>query len=366
MISVTASTPGRICLFGEHQDYLGLPVIAAAISCRIQLAAQITRHPVVHLYLPDLGVEEQFMLTQQPLAYQNERDYFRSGINVLRQAGFSFSGGIEGRIHGEIPINAGTSSSSALLVSWLHVLTRLADHPRLLSPRQLAELAYKAEVLEFGEPGGMMDHYATAVGDIIYLSSLPTVELRALQPRLGTFVLGNSREPKDTIGILARVKEGMLRIVSRIRSVVPDFTLHTMSNNDIESYRQLLSQDEMLLLTGTISNRDILRQALPLLESDQLDHVRFGKLLTDHHRNLRDAQRISTPKIDRMLDAALEAGALGGKINGSGGGGCMFAYAPENPERVAEAIEREGGQAFIVNVTEGTRLEPITASPLLV
>jgi galactokinase len=31
---VIISTPGRICLFGEHQDYLGLPVIAMAISLR--------------------------------------------------------------------------------------------------------------------------------------------------------------------------------------------------------------------------------------------------------------------------------------------------------------------------------------------
>ncbi|MNL65697.1 mevalonate kinase [compost metagenome] len=67
-----------------------------------------------------------------------------------------------------------------------------------------------------------------------------------------------------------------------------------------------------------------------------------------------------------MLDAALKAGALGGKINGSGGGGCMFAYAPEKPELVAEAIEREGGEAFIIEVSEGTRLEPVTATPLLV
>ena len=111
----------------------------------------------------------------------------------------------------------------------------------------------------------------------------------------------------------------MLRIVSRIRTVVPDFSLHTVSRADVAGYRHLLSPDEELLLAGTINNGDLLSQALPLLESDQLDHARFGRLLTEHHRNLRDAQRISTTKIDRMLDAALEAGALGGKINGSGG-----------------------------------------------
>jgi galactokinase len=58
-----------------------------------------------------------------------------------------------------------------------------------------------------------------------------------------------------------------------------------------------------------------------------------------------------------MIQAGLDAGALGGKINGSGGGGCMFVYAPENPEKVAKAIEQQGGKAYIITVDEGSRLE---------
>ena len=65
--------------------------------------------------------------------------------------------------------------------------------------------------------------------------------------------------------------------------------------------------------------------------------------------------QVSTPKIEAMMDAALNVGALGGKINGSGGG-CMFAYAPNNPEHVAEAIEKAGGKAYIVQQDEGTRI----------
>ena len=58
-----------------------------------------------------------------------------------------------------------------------------------------------------------------------------------------------------------------------------------------------------------------------------------------------------------MLDAAISAGALGGKINGSGGGGCMFAYAPNNPKKVAKAIESVGGKAYIVQMDKGTFVE---------
>ena len=63
------------------------------------------------------------------------------------------------------------------------------------------------------------------------------------------------------------------------------------------------------------------------------------------------------PPIDRLLEAALNAGALGGKINGSGGGGCMFAYAPGHAGAVAEAIECRGGAAYIIRADDGTKVE---------
>lgn len=315
--------------------------------------------------MPDIRTQNQFRLTHFPLPYKQERDYFRSALNVLHREGFRFSAGIAGEVRGEIPINAGASSSSALLVSWLSVLSQLADEPQKLSASRLAELAYVAEVLEFSEPGGMMDHYATAVGHVIYLESKPAIRLQALRPALGTFVLGDSCEPKDTIGILARVKHGMLRIVRQLIKLNPAFSLHATYITEVSEYRDVLPKDDYILLKGTLANRDILRDSLALLQhtgtaSGGLDHQRLGQLLTNHQTNLRDAQRISTPKINRMIDAALTAGAVGAKINGSGGGGCMFAYAPVDPEAVADAIKREGGRAYIVSVDSGTANLPIS------
>ena len=86
----------------------------------------------------------------------------------------------------------------------------------------------------------------------------------------------------------------------------------------------------------------------------ELDKKLFGSLLNKHHFILKNTLKVSTPKIDRMIEAAIEGGAYGGKINGSGGGGCMFAYAPKNPEQVAKAIKSVGGKAFIVNSDVGT------------
>ncbi len=347
----TASTPGRICLFGEHQDYLGLPVIAAAISRRINVTAHRAGPPQVTLHLPDLRQQVTFSIGQFPLTYQHDRDYFSSALNVLHREGLRFSEGIRGEISGNIPINAGTSSSSALLISWLNVLSQLADEPRTFSPSQLAELAYVAEVLEFSDPGGRMDHYATALGGVIYLESLPAIQVEPFQPSLGTFVLGDSGEPKDTIGLLKHVKYGMLAAMEKIKAYDPSFSLETLPIHEVDRYVHLLTPDEHTLVRGNLSDRDVLRQALALLRQPAVDHRQFGHLLTVHQTNLRDAKRISTPKIDRMIEAALRAGAYGAKINGSGGGGCMFAYAPgvdapDNAEQVADAIEQRRRQGL--------------------
>ena len=88
-----------------------------------------------------------------------------------------------------------------------------------------------------------------------------------------------------------------------------------------------------------------------------MDHQIIGKLLIEHHQVLRDILKISTSKIESMMDAALNAGAIGGKINGSGGGGTMFAYAPENSRKVLEAIESTGGKAYIIQMSDGTKIK---------
>lgn len=54
------STPCRIRLFGEHQDYLGLPVIPAAISLRIHINGKPSLDPMVTLRLPDMGSTASF------------------------------------------------------------------------------------------------------------------------------------------------------------------------------------------------------------------------------------------------------------------------------------------------------------------
>ena len=355
---LSISTPGRVCLFGEHQDYLGLPVIPCAISLRITMDATKIPAREARIHLPDIGREERFGLAGR-VPYTVERDYFRSAANVMLRHGYTYAGGIEAVVHGEIPINAGTSSSSALIVTWIGVLACLSDQRVSLDPDSCARLAHEAEVLEFGEPGGMMDHFSTAYGGVVAIEFHPSIKVSPLPAALKTFVLGDSGEPKDTKGILARVKDRVVDASQLLRAKQPGFSLHTAEESDIGAFSGVLDASQRDLLRGTLRNHAITKTALGLLGESAVDHVAVGRLLTEHQAVLRDVLRISTPKIDRMLDAALKAGAVGGKINGSGGGGCMFAYAPEHSERVAEAIEKEGGKAYVITADVGTRLEPL-------
>ena len=67
--------PGRICLFGEHQDYLGLPVIALAISLRSSITATKRRDKKIIIDMPNLNLTEDFSLDD--LEYTKDRDYFK-------------------------------------------------------------------------------------------------------------------------------------------------------------------------------------------------------------------------------------------------------------------------------------------------
>ena len=155
--------------------------------------------------------------------------------------------------------------------------------------------------------------------------------------------------------ILQRCGDSRLAIVEKIKSQNSDFNLHNFELEEISWCD--LNKDETTLFSGTIQNRDLLRKALPELKKAKPDHEKIGRLLSEHHTILRDVLKVSTPKIETMLDAAMNAGALGGKINGSGGGGCMFAYIPQNPEKVVEAIEKTGGKTYIIHSEEGTRID---------
>lgn len=353
--TLRVSSPGRMCLFGEHQDYFGLAIIAAALDLRITIAGTRRTDGRIIIDMPDLGEREELTATAE-MPYDKKRDYLKSAVNIHRRAGLPLSGW-DCRITSTIPINAGTSSSSAMVVAWNKFLLEAAGDPRAADPRALAELGFDTEVAEFREPGGKMDHYASAFGGVVWIRFDTPMGFDQLRNPLGTFVLANSLQKKDTTGTLGFIKSHVLAGAARVAERIPGFDLKSPLSGEVRREIELLPADESRLLLGTLLTRDLTREGADLFQAPAFDHRRFGGLLTAQHTVLRDRLRISTDKIEGLIAAALDAGAFGAKINGSGGGGCMFAYAPVNPDRVAAAVAEAGGRAFIVRVDEGVRRE---------
>jgi galactokinase len=350
------SAPGRLCLLGEHQDYFGLSIIAAAIDLRIAVNGKPIPERRIQLDLPDIGEREDFSM-DGIIPYTSDRDYLRSAVNILGREGLAFPSGWKGRVHGEIPINSGTSSSSALVVAWIRFLLDAAGDPRARNPEAVAELAYQAEVAEFEEPGGKMDHYASALGGVVHIHFGDDFRVARLRDRLGDFVLSDSTVRKDTTGTLGFIKSHVLKGVGRIRKQRPDFNLRAALNDDIKVEIEGLPRIESRMLRGTLTTRDLTTAGVRLFQAETFDHAGFGRLLDRQQDVLRDDLRISIPRIERMIGTAREAGALGAKINGSGQGGCILAYAPGNAERVAEALRNLGSPSFVVRVDSGVRSE---------
>lgn len=349
-MTFTVSAPGRICLFGEHQDYLGLPVIAAAISKRFYFKGEPNSDRKFKIKLLDLNETVEFSLDD--LNYTKPRDYFKSAIRVLMQNGYTVKNGVNAEAWSEIPQRAGVSSSSAMTNAWIScVLT--ANGYEIPDLKILGRMSFTAEVIEFNEPGGMMDQYSTAIGGTIYLESQPQLLIQSLSTIPGTFILVDSNQPKDTIGILQFARNKRLDIALEIQSQNPDFNWQLAEKNTPD----YLVREARDLYSGTIRNRDILLEAIQLLRSGDFDAVNFGKLLTEHHGILSQTLKVSTLLIDTMLEKCLEAGALGGKIVGSGGGGCFIVYAPDNPEEIIELMAVNGLKSWKVAVDQGARVE---------
>jgi galactokinase len=356
MEELRVSAPGRICLFGEHQDYFGLPVIAAAINLRINISGRKRDDSNFVITLPDIQDIERFSLLED-LDYYKERDYIRSVVNVLRRKNIPISSGWDCTVQGDIPINSGTSSSSALVVAWTRFLLEAEKSPEAKSPESIAELAFQAEVAEFKEPGGKMDHYASSLGGIVDIHFEDRLKVTRFKNPLKEFVLADSLIRKDTTGTLGFIKSHVLQGVNEIRFSIKNFRLQNKIGDNERDKIEKLTPDVRRLLNGTLLTRDITAEGESLFQSDKFDHQKFGQLLSAQHQVLRDYLQVSAPKLELMIDTALKEGALGAKINGSGEGGCIFAYTPHGADRVAESLKKLDTNVTIIRIDEGARLQ---------
>ena len=282
MKEITSLAPGRTCLFGDHQDYLGLPVIACAINRNIKLTA-----------------------------VPNDKQVFNLIMNDIDQ----------------------------------------------VTPEFIAQMGYTSEVLEHGEPGGMMDHYSIGIGNIVHIDTKTPFSCTIIGTELKGLITGVSGVPKETIGVLGDLKENALLAIDIIKQNFADFDLNKTEITDLKKYCNYLPDRLIPFFEGAIKNHHYTKLALKEFQKPTLDLKKIGELMNAHHAVLRDLLKITVPRIDAMINAALKAGAYGAKIVGSGGGGSIVVLAePGNEAPIVDAILAAGAiQAYTVTVDPGVR-----------
>ncbi|MCK0131720.1 galactokinase [Flavobacteriaceae bacterium F08102] len=356
---IVVRAPARTCLFGDHQDYLGLPIIACAISRYIILNAIENESAIFQIDLPDIGEKRDIDIYSLD-AHIVKGDNFLAALKILRHHGCIPNKGFDVSISGNIPINEGTSSSSAVVIAWVRFLLDAFGCDVDVTSAFVSQIAFEAEVVEHGFLGGRMDQFSIGLGNILFLETGTNFTYEVLQKPLPGLIIGESGIAKKTNETFEELKKGAWDAIDFLKKIHPFFEINAVKPHQVKRYLKDLPDTLQPYFYAAVNNHDLTKCALVELKKNGLDLPKIGTLMTEHHNILKNILRISMPKIDSMIDGALKAGAYGAKIVGSGSGGSIVAIAPEDKiDLVIDGIKRAGGKdAYLVSVDSGvTTLE---------
>lgn len=354
MTTTTVKAPARVCLFGDHQDYLGLPVIACAIDRYITFTATPNNSQQLNFNFADLGQQRSIGLSEDIGSFEAQ-DYLKSCLKVLAARGIKLTEGHNIEVSGDIPINAGLSSSSAFVVGWLTLVLKLTDNLKRFSSAEIGHMAYQAEVEEHGQAGGKMDQYTSAIGGAIYINTRKDMSFEPVQLPFDGLIVASSGVPKTTLEGLRNLNERAHEAIEQVKKQVPDFDQY--EHHSPSKYLNYVDEELQNVFVAAYGNYQTTRFAMSCL-TDNPEEVRFlGVLMNRHHSILQSLLKITTPEIDALINAAIQAGALGAKIVGSGGGGCIACIPGEdNKEEIIHALKKAGAvEVFEARISRGAK-----------
>jgi D-glycero-alpha-D-manno-heptose-7-phosphate kinase len=214
------------------------------------------------------------------------------------------AGQIEITTLADIPAGTGLGSSGSFTTALLRALH--AQSRSIIHPRELAEQACHIEIDLLKEPIGKQDQYIAAFGGVTCFTFR----------RDGTVEAQPLALEEDTRNALAD-------------NLLIFFTGYARSASDI-----LRDQDTRTRQNdgGMIDNlhyiKDIGLRSKTALERGDL--IAFGKLMHEHWEHKRKrSSGMSNLRIDQWYNLGMDAGAIGGKLIGAGGGGFLMFYAEE-------------------------------------
>lgn len=307
---IISRTPFRISFFGGGTDY---PVWYEKHGGRV-ISATINKYCFITVrYLPPF-----FKYNHRIRYYKHEETMTIDEIkhpSVRECAKFlKIDKGIEIVHNADLPAQSGLGSSSTFTVGLLNALHALQNY--MPTKRELALDAIHIEQELIGESVGSQDQTAAAFGglnkisfnqkDIIDVDSIIMSQERRdeLQNNLMLFFTGFARTASE-------VAEAQIEITPKKEQEL----------------------NEMM---------EICREGLKRLTDPKQTLDKFGKLLNDQWKLKRSiTDKISNKDIDEIYEAGIEAGALGGKLLGAGGGGFMLFYVPTQYQQKVKTALKE-------------------------
>lgn len=302
-----AAAPGKIILFGEHAVVYGRPALAVPVT---QVSAQVdvspSGRPGIWIEAPGIGLNAELgaLPAADPIASTVRN--FLAALHVLPFPDLSV------RITSTIPVASGLGSGAAVSVALIRGLAGVLD--LALSDAQISQQAFEIEKLHHGTPSGIDNSVITYQKPVYFVKGHPIEVLsvgRAFQ-----FVIGDT-------GIQAPTRDSV-GDVRRLREAEP------------------AKWEAVFDRIG-----DLVRKARPALENGDL--AQLGTLMNENHALLQQLT-VSSIALDRLVDAARNAGALGAKLSGGGRGGNMIAIAgAAGAGGLARALSRAGATRVITS-----------------
>jgi len=332
-MKVIASAPAKIILFGEHSVVYGKPAIAAAINLRTYVRAEFNERGAIKIEAKDIRVpgltvsfsEDEIYFESDYGKAAEVLSYVREAIELVREEAGKNGRGVTVSITSQIPVGAGLGSSAAVAVATIGAVSRLFDLE--LSAEEVAKLGHRVELLVQGASSGI-DPTVSAIGGLIYYENGRMERLSFMNLPIVVGYTGSSGSTKELVDMVRRNYREMPNVMEPIITAMGEL---------VEKAREIMTSE---------------------LERE-IKFARLGRLMNINH-GLLDALGVSTKKLSELVYASRVAGALGAKITGAGGGGCMYALAPERQSEVATAITIAGGSPMVTEISrEGLRIEEV-------
>jgi mevalonate kinase len=324
-VVVVASAPAKIILFGEHFVVYGEPAVVTAIDKRAHVSAELRKDRHIYVKSVDLGVSGFF--TDE--GFEAERGGSDAcaklePIRIAVQKVLDISkkkNGVNVEVHSSIPVASGLGSSAAVVAATAFAVGHVLDAK--ISQEETFRVAYEAERFVHSTPSGIDPAISTYGGVVLFQKDKGFSPIKVGKDM--PLVVGDAGIERSTGEMVTGVRERRERYAAIINSIVE--------------------------AGGKIALR-----AVEALEKGDLETL--GELMNINH-SLLSAVGVSNEALERLVYAARKAGALGAKITGAGGGGCIVALSsPDRLKQVAEAIEHAGGKAFIARKSdEGVKVE---------